>query len=280
MKNRLFHQAFVLLLCFLGLAAIHGCGGGGGGGGTPTPNAPSITTASLPAGVSGQLYSVVLVAAGGTTPYGWSATGLPPGISLDVVTGVLSGTPTTDNSYAPTFTVTDNGGLTDSKSIPIVIQPPPPPSVTTVSLPAGVRTQPYSASLSATSGAPPYTWSVTAGSLPTGVALSAAGALTGTPTANGTFSPTFTVTDNNGMTGSRLLQIVITSPPSPIVETAALPSGVQDQPYSASLSATSGTPPYTWSVTAGSLPTGVALSAPGALSGTPTVKEPSPRRSP
>jgi len=270
MKKRVFFQAFVLLVCICGLAAIHGCGGGGGGGASAS-TVPSITTGSLPAGVRGQLYSVALGAAGGTTPYGWSATGLPPGISLDADTGVLSGTPTTENSYSPTFTVTDNGGLTDSKPLAIVIQPPLSPSVTTASLPTGVRTHPYSASLSATSGALPYSWSVTAGSLPTGVALSAAGALTGTPTANGTFSPTFTVTDNNGLTGSKQLPILINPPGSPVVATAALPSGIQGQPYSAFLSATSGTPPYTWSVTAGSLPTGVALSAAGALTGTPTA---------
>jgi hypothetical protein len=268
MKKNSISQAVALIIGCLALATIIGCGGGGGGGPLPATT-PSITTASLPAGVRGQLYSVVLEAAGGTTPYGWSATGLPPGISLDAATGVLSGTPTTDNSYAPTFTVTDNGGLTDSKSIPIVIQPLPSPSVSTASLPSGVRTQPYSASLSATSGAPPYAWNATG--LPTGITLSAAGALTGTPTVQGTFTPNFTVTDNNGLTGSRLLQIVITSPPSPIVATAALPSGIQDQLYSASLSAASGTPPYTWSVTAGSLPTGVALSAAGALTGTPTA---------
>jgi len=223
----------------------------------------------LPAGVRGQFYSVVLEASGGTAPYGWDATGLPPGISLDPDTGVLSGTPTADNSFSPVFTVRDNGGQTDSNSIPIVIQPPPSPSVSTTSLPPGVRTQPYSASLSATGGAPPYAWNATG--LPAGIALSAAGALTGTPTVQGTFSPDFTVTDNNGMTGSRSVQIVINSPPSPVVATAALPSGIQNQPYTASLTATSGTPPYTWSAPPGSLPTGIALSAAGALTGTPSV---------
>ncbi len=252
----------------LALTTIIGCGGGGGGG-TPGPTSPSITTASLPAGVRGQLYSVDLQATGGTAPYRWDATGLPPGISLDPDTGVLSGTPTADNSYSPVFTVRDNGGQTDSKSVPIVIQPPPSPSVSTTSLPPGVRTQLYSASLSATNGAPPYAWSATG--LPAGIALSAAGALTGTPTVQGTFSPDFTVTDNNGLTGSRLIQIVINPPPSPIVATTALPSGIQNQPYTASLAATSGTPPFTWSAPPESLPTGIALTAAGALTGTPTV---------
>ena len=269
MKKNVISQAVALIVGCLALATIFGCGGGGGGGVPGTPS-PAITTASLPAGARGQFYSQALNATGGTAPYGWSAAGLPPGTSLDPATGVLSGTPTTDNNFSPVFTVTDHAGLTDSKTIAIVIQPPPSPSVSTASLPLGVRTQPYSASLSATSGTPPYTWNATG--LPAGIALSATGALTGTPTASGTFSPTFTVTDNNGLTGSRLIQIVINPPPSPVVATTALPSGIQDQPYTASLAATSGTPPFTWSAPPGSLPAGIVLSAAGALTGTPTVQ--------
>jgi hypothetical protein len=144
------------------------------------------------------------------------------------------------------------------------------PSVTTSSLPAGVQTEPYLATLSATGGTPPYAWAVTAGSLPAGVALSAAGALTGTPTDNGTFSPTFTVTDNNGLKGSRQLSILIGPPGSPVISTSSLPDGARTEPYSATLSATGGTPPYTWSATG--LPDGIVLSAGGALTGTPTAE--------
>jgi len=268
-------RGIVLILGICGLAAVYGCGGGGGGGGsTPTAAAPSVTTASLPAGVRGQLYTGALGCAGGCTPYRWSATGLPPGISLDDDTGVLSGMPTTDNTFHPVFTVTDDAGLSTSRTLSLVIHPPPSPSVSTASLPPGIRTQPYSATLAATSGTPPYTWSVPGGTLPNGVILNpSTGALTGTPTVEGTFNVMFTVTDNNTLTGSKSLSIVIHPPGSPSISTGSLPSGIRTQSYSAGLAATGGTPPYTWSVPGGTLPTGVSLDpATGALTGTPTVE--------
>jgi len=66
----------------------------------------SMTTTSLPGGVIGASYSNQLTATGGTAPYIWSATGLPPGINLSA-SGLLAGTPTTVGSYSPTITVED-----------------------------------------------------------------------------------------------------------------------------------------------------------------------------
>ena len=274
MKKKIFFQAYVLLVCILGLVAIHGCGGGGGGGGTSTNTVPSITTASLPSGVRNQPYSAPLLSAtGGTLPYTWSVPpgSLPAGLSLSAA-GALTGTPTVIGTFPLTFTVTDTNGLTGSKPLSIlIINPSSPPIVATGALPSGVQTQPYSASLSATSGTPPYTWSVSPGTLPTGIALSAGGQLTGTPTVIGTFPLTFTVTDTNGLTGSKPLSILITPSGSPIITTSSLPDGARTEPYSAPLlSATSGTGSYTWSATG--LPAGLSLSAAGALTGTPSVE--------
>ncbi len=273
MKEWAMFRTVVLLAGICGLVAINGCGGGGGDGGAA---GLSITTASLPAGARGQLYSVALGAAGGTTPYGWGATGLPPGISIAGGTGILSGTPTAAGTFSPVFTVTDNTGLSASRTLSLVVNPPPSPSVSTTSLPAGIQNHAYSGQLAATGGTPPYTWSVTGGTLPTGVGLdNSTGALTGTPTDNGTFTPTFTVTDNNAppLTGSRQLSIVINPSSSPFITTSVLPVGTRTEVYTASLSATGGAPPYTWSVTGGTLPAGVGLdNSTGALTGTPTVE--------
>ncbi len=70
-------------------------------------------------------------------------------------------------------------------------------AVTTTSLSGGTVGTAYSATLAASGGTSPYTWAITSGSLPAGVALTASsGALSGTPTTAGTFSFTAQATDS------------------------------------------------------------------------------------
>ena len=83
----------------------------------------SLTTSSLPAGTVGSAYSATLSGSGGATPYRWARTGLPSGLSLDPVSGHLSGTPTISGSYAVTVGLADTEGLTTDRSIPLTIAP-------------------------------------------------------------------------------------------------------------------------------------------------------------
>ncbi|MGA9752232.1 MAG: protease pro-enzyme activation domain-containing protein [Acidobacteriota bacterium] len=80
----------------------------------------------------------------------------------------------------------------------------------------GVDATAYSATISATGGAAPYTYAVTSGSLPGGLALSSSGTLSGTPTASGSSSFTVTATDANGCTGSQAYSLTILVQP-PVV---------------------------------------------------------------
>lgn len=142
-------------------------------------------------------------------------------------------------------------------------------SVTTTSLPSGTEGVPYSAALSAANGSPPYTWILSAGSLPQGLSLSAAGVISGTPLSPTNASFTVRVSDsavpqNNA---ERILSILIVPSPLRIVNTF-LSDGHATVPYVEQLQATGGVQPYSWSSTA--LPPGLSLSPSGLLSGTPT----------
>ena len=137
---------------------------------------------------------------------------LPAGLSLDAPSGTISGTPSAAGSSTFTVTVTDSTGRTAHASFSITIGPPLP-QVTTQSLAGGVVGQPYSATLTASGGATPLTWSVTSGTLPSGLTLNAGtGAISGTPQTNGIQNVTFTVTDSRGKSSSKQLAITIVNP--------------------------------------------------------------------
>src|SRR5207245_405023 len=144
-------------------------------------------------------------------------------------------------------------------------------SITTTSLPQATTSVAYSTTLQATGGAAPYTWSVSSGSLPTGLSLSTtAGTIFGTPTQSGTFSFTAQVMDSANNTAQKLLSIVISAALS--ITTTSLPPATTGISYSVVLQATGGSPGYTWSITSGSLPTGLSLLAStGQITGIPTT---------
>ncbi|HET9177359.1 MAG TPA: putative Ig domain-containing protein [Terriglobia bacterium] len=148
---------------------------------------------------------------------------------------------------------------------------PPSPTITTASLTNGTQNTAYSATLAASGGTTPYTWSITAGSLPAGLTLnSSTGAISGTPTGTGTSNFTVQVSDANSQTATKALSITV-NPPALAISTTSLPNGTQNTAYSATLAASGGTTPYTWSISAGSLPAGLTLnSSTGAITGTPT----------
>src|SRR4051812_28924529 len=97
------------------------------------------------------------------------------------------------------------------------------PKIASSALPSGTVSVAYSTSLSANAGKRPYVWSITAGSLPGGLALNGAGDITGSPTASGTFSFTASVKDADGLTDSKLLSITVAA--NVIITASSLPDG-------------------------------------------------------
>ena len=95
---------------------------------TVSPVALAITTTSLPSGMVGVAYSGAIAASGGTTPYTFSASGLPGELSIDSSTGAISGTPAQSaaGTFTSKFTVTDStrpAAQTASANLNITIEP-------------------------------------------------------------------------------------------------------------------------------------------------------------
>jgi hypothetical protein len=145
-------------------------------------------------------------------------------------------------------------------------------SLSPTTLSAATVAAAYSQTITASGGTSPYTYAVTAGALPAGMTLSSAGALSGTPTAGGSFNFTITATDSAGtpVTGSQAYTLTVNAPTISVSPTS-LPDGTLSVAYSQAITASGGTAPYTYAITAGALPTGLSLSSGGSLSGTPGV---------
>ena len=178
----------------------------------------TITTTTLPGGATGTGYSQTLQATGGTTPYTWSVISgsLPTGLALASSTGVISGTPTTANTYNFTVRVTDNVAATDDQALSITITSAPADLViTTTSLSAGTVGSAYSQTVVATGGVTPYSWSISSGSLPAGLSIgSSTGIISGTPTTAATSNFTVRVQDSQGTPDSDTQALSITINPA------------------------------------------------------------------
>jgi hypothetical protein len=273
----LHYCTFRSFLALFAAVLLGACAGGSTGSAQLTV---SPTSPPPPTGLTGVAYpSFTFVApTGGVGPFTWTESGaLPQGMSLSP-SGQLSGTPATAGTFTFTVAVSDSSmpTLTAQESVTLVINDSVLAINTAAAPPAGTFTQPYpSYTFSASGGSQPLSWSVTAGSLPPGLALDAGGSLSGAPIRPGTYTFTVTVTESaqNPQTKSAVFTISvadsqITITPSPA---GAPQAGTVTHTYpDFTFSAIGGFPPFTWSVTAGALPPGLSLSSTGTLSGTPT----------
>lgn len=165
-----------------------------------------------------------------------------------------------------TVTATDLDGNTVAQTFTVNVNQAP---AFTSSLPTSpaVKDAAYSFVCTA-SGFPVPSFAVTAGTLPPGLNLESNGAITGSPIAAGTFTGTITASSTAG-SATQDFSITVNQTPA---FTSSQPTGTAmvGSAYSFTCTA-SGVPSPTFSVTAGSLPTGLALAANGAITGTPSV---------
>jgi hypothetical protein len=195
------------------------------------------------------------------TPAGWTSDGTVNNLALTFSTYYQAGTGAGPVSATGTISPGSGGTMTAWAAgiATYYALAATPVSITTTSLPNGTSGAAYSAAVAVSGGAPAYAWAVTNGSLPGGLSLDpATGAITGTPTAAGTFSFTVTVTDSATQTATAAFTVVIADALT-ITTTSPLPAGTLGQPYTAQLDVAGGTGPYAWAITAGALPPGLAI---------------------
>jgi len=225
------------LVVLVGAMLVEGCGGSSGGGGPSPTSSFSVTTTSLASTTVGDSYNEQLSTANGSAPYSWTVISgsLPTGLDLDASNGAIAGTVGgSSGTYDFSVRVTDGAGQQATRALTIEVSPEPVEWVAGASqqIPDGVVGQTYSFDLAniVDNGVTPYTFSVSGGSLPSGLNLSSDGSISGTPTQTGTTSVILRVESspdpNTGQVSAADLGTDVTvnntapSPPWELVHTA------------------------------------------------------------
>jgi large repetitive protein len=237
----------------------------------------TLTLSNPPAATVNVPYTGTIGVSGGKAPYSCTITlgTLPAGLTLGAGC-VITGTPTTATPPTTVVTVkaTDSSNPVATTTGPVTVTVLPATATLTLSNPpAATVGVPYTGTIGVSGGTAPYSCTLITGTLPGGLTLGAACAVTGTPTAAGTFNVTIHATDSATPTADQVTGPVTftVNPVPPLSLTGSLPNATLGVPYTQTLAATGGIPPYTYALTAGSLPPGLTLSSTGTISGTPTA---------
>jgi hypothetical protein len=167
----------------------------------------------------GTPYSVTLPVVNGKAPYQFTfvSGSLPPGLTINLTTGAITGTPTTAGTFTFTTSVVDANGATDIQLCSIkVVAPPVDLQCGSCGSPGSATVgTPYTAAYVVVNGKAPYKITLVSGStLPPGLSLNTStGAITGTPTTPGTYTFTATLVDANGNTDTQTCTIKVEAPP-------------------------------------------------------------------
>ncbi len=244
--------------------------------------APALLTISctLPTTAEyGEPYTGASCMGGGGTPtytYSVSSGSLPTGLQIVSTTGAITGSPMASGNFSFVLTVKDGGSPQQVANYPVTNFSVASQLMLTCTTPtqANIVGQSYTANCTASGGTPNYNYTFT-GSLPGGLTLSSSnGAITGQLNASGTFNFTVKVTDGGSPAQSASQSVTITVVTALSITTTSFASGFAGQQgYSASCSATGGTPPYNFALNGGSLPNGLQLATGSscAITGSPTT---------
>ena len=211
---------------------------------------------------------MVLRGSGGVPPRLWllDEGTLPPGLEL-LPSGVIRGTPLSAGAFSFTLRLEDSRGVAAGERFGMDLVDPL--VIDTTLLPVATVTRNYQVVLSASGGMAPYSWHLADGVLPGSLDLSEGGLLVGVVDQSGPIEFTVGVTDVDGRVTNRSLSLTTLWPL--VILTPSLPAGITGTDYAFSMTGSGGGDPYTWEISNGSLPTGLALSTDGEITGTPTV---------
>jgi hypothetical protein len=214
----------------------------------------AILTTSLELAVATGQYSSMVQALGSTPPYLWSRVGgtAGPEFSIDSSTGRITAAPTQAGTFSISVKVTDSSVPAQSASRDFFVQVLPPPTFTTKTLPDGALQEVYGVTVNVDGGLTPRKLRLVEGNLPDGLSFSDPGwspyfYITGNPTTAGTYPFTLELADSSSPPLTATQQYAIKVNEALRITTDSLPDGNLGDPYHATLSATGGVLPYTWS---------------------------------
>jgi large repetitive protein len=232
----------------------------------------AITKAALKNGGQNQVYADSFSAVNGRPPLHWSVSGnFPAGLSLNPVSGQVTGTPSDFGGFVYSVSVSDSSATPETDSGQGILNIAEQMQIVGSLDPAYIG-QPYNSGFFAIGGSSPYAWTLASGTLPPGLALATAGNLVGTPTQLGSSTFVLQVTDSGSPPYVLTKQATLNVTPTLL---SVLGNPLSPAPvnvlYHSQIPASGGTPPYSLSISSGQLPPGINLNAAtGYLDGTPT----------
>jgi len=231
----------------------------------PDTGRPNLTSTNAVAGKVGVALRFQLTADNNPGSFAISGTNaLPPGLSLNSTSGLVSGVPTEEGRFPVTFTAANGNGTGPGQTVGFTIDLDPP-AITSPSVALGTISRSFSFALTAAPN--PTAFLISSGTLPAGLSLAPdTGVISGTPTVSGSFVLGVQARNSKGLGSASSLTLVI-SKLSPVITTENLTTGNAEQPYSATVRADN--EPDSFS--ASGLPDGLSINAAGIISGTPTT---------
>jgi Putative Ig domain len=219
---------------------------------------------SAPQGTVGISYNTVLTVTGGTSPYSFSESGLPSGLSISKTSGTITGTPSSSGTFPVNVTVTDSASnqvqssfslfVAASGTVSVVVTPD---STALVS----AQTQQFKATVYNSSNGG-VTWYASTGT------ITSNGLYTAPQVNGGIWTYRVWATSNADPKKSATTYVVVTPLVVPLqITTTALPGVMAGSAYSETLGVTGGKSPYHWKLTSGTLPQGLTFVNTGVLAG-------------